>query len=135
MEYTLQSRGFMKISALCLKTDMTKDTIRFYEKLGLLTKIERAANGYKLYTNAHVEQLLLIKHAKELGFTLDEIKQLATLLFSKQLTITEMERFLKQKEQEIDHKILKLQQFKEQISLTLKGRCEYQAQLKKFAQK
>ncbi len=113
---------------------MTKDTIRFYEKLGLLTKVERAANGYKIYTHAHVEQLRLIKHAKELGFTLEEIKQLATLLFAKQLTITEMERFLKQKEQEIDNKILKLEQFKEQINVTLKGRCEYQAQLKKFAE-
>lgn len=124
----------MKISALCSKTQMTKDTIRFYEKLGLLTEAERADNGYKIYTNTHVEQLQLIKHAKELGFTLEEIKQLASLLFAKELTIAEMERFLKQKEQEIDNKILKLQQFKEQINITLKGRCEYQSQLKKFAE-
>jgi len=59
---------------------------------------------------------------------------LASLLFAKELTIAEMERFLKQKEQEIDNKILKLQQFKEQINITLKGRCEYQSQLKKFAE-
>lgn len=135
MEYTLRSRGIMKISTLCSKTQMTKDTIRFYEKLGLLTKVDRAGNGYKIYSNSHVEQLQLIKHAKELGFTLEEIKQLAGLLFAKELTIAEMERFLKQKEQEIDNKIFKLQQFKEQINITLKGRCEYQSQLKKFAEK
>jgi len=134
VEYTPRSRGIMKISALCSKTQMTKDTIRFYEKLGLLTKVERAGNGYKIYSNSHVEQLLLIKHAKELGFTLEEIKQLAGLLFARELTIAEMERFLKQKEQEIDNKILKLQQFKEQINITLKGRCEYQSQLKKYAE-
>lgn len=112
---------------------MTKDTIRFYEKLGLLTKVERAENGYKNYAKTHIEQLSLIKHAKELGFTLEEIKQLASLLFAKQLTVSDMEYFLKKKEADIDEKIKKLHQFKSQIKETLKGRCEHQTQLRKLA--
>lgn len=125
----------MRISAICLKTGMTKDTIRFYEKLGLLTRVARGENGYKDYANTHVEQLNLIKRAKELGFTLEEIKQLASLLFAKKLTTAEMEYFLKTKEKDIDDKIKKLQQFKLEIKGTLQRRCEYRTQLIKLTEK
>ena len=119
----------MQISELCRKTEMTKDTIRFYEKIGLLAQIERKANGYKDYSNRHVEQLKLLKHAKELGFTLNEIKELAELLFMKQLTQAEMTTFLINKEQEIDNKIMQLKAFKQEIKSTLAGHCEYKTQL------
>ena len=125
----------MKISEICSKTGMTKDTIRFYEKLGLLTKVNRRGNGYKDYADTHVEQLNLIKHAKELGFTLEEINQLATLLFTKQLTTSEMLHFLTQKEEEIDNKIRKLQQFKVQINDAFRGHCEFKANLKNLLDK
>lgn len=125
----------MRIKAICLKTGLSKDTIRFYEKLGLLSNVEKGLNGYKNYTDTHVEQLNLIKHAKELGFTLEEIKQLAALLFSRQLTMSEMSSFLKQKEQEIDNKIKKLHEFKVHIRETLEGSCEYRAQLEKLSGK
>jgi len=119
----------MQIGELCRKTDMTKDTIRFYEKVGLLPKIKRKANGYKDYSDTHVEQLNLLKHAKELGFTLNEIKELAGLLFSKKLTFLEMNSFLAIKEQEIDNKIKKLKAFKQEIKHTLTGNCNYKDQL------
>lgn len=125
----------MRIKAICLKTGLSKDTIRFYEKLGLLSNVEKDLNGYKNYTGAHVEQLSLIKHAKELGFTLEEIKQLAALLFSRQLTMSEMSGFLRQKEQEVDNKIRKLQEFKVHIRETLEGSCTYREQLEKLSSK
>ncbi|TMP78279.1 hypothetical protein CWB73_17155 [Pseudoalteromonas phenolica] len=125
----------MRIKAICLKTGLSKDTVRFYEKLGLLTNVEKGLNGYKNYIDTHVEQLSLIKHAKGLGFTLEEIKQLAALLFSRQLTMSEMSSFLKLKEQEIDNKIKQLYEFKVHIRETLEGSCEYRAQLKKLSGK
>jgi len=123
----------MLIGELCRKTDMTKDTIRFYEKVGLLSDIQRKANGYKDYTDRHVEQLNLLKHAKELGFTLNEIKELAGLLFSNKLTPSEMNTFLKNKEQQIDNKIKKLEAFKQEIKHTLAGNCDYREQLTKVS--
>jgi len=123
----------MQIGELCSKTGMSKDTIRFYEKIGLLTKIERRTNGYKNYSNTHVEQLKLLKHAKELGFTLNEIKELAQLLFSSKLSLLQMTEFLKTKEAEIDIKINKLQAFKKEIRNTLAGNCEYKEQLKQVS--
>ncbi len=119
----------MQIGALCRSTGMTKDTIRFYEKIGLLIEVKRKANGYKDYSENHVEQLKLLRHAKELGFTLNEIKELAGLFFSKKLNPIEMNAYLEKKENEIDEKIMKLQIFKQEIKQTLAGKCIYKEQL------
>jgi len=108
---------------------MTKDTIRFYEKFGLLINVERKSNGYKDYSNTHAKQLKLLKHAKELGFTLNEIKELANLFYSKSLSASEMDRFLKNKEKQIDEKIMKLQMFKQEIQLKLADDCRYRDEL------
>lgn len=65
----------MKISELATKTGLSIDTIRFYEKKGLLNDqhVQRQANAYRVYTDAAVERLRLIQQAKRLGFTLAEI--------------------------------------------------------------
>ena len=119
----------MQIGELCKHTGMTKDTIRFYERIGLITNVERKPNGYKDYSNEHVEQLKLLRHAKELGFTLNEIKALANLLFAQKLGPVEMTAVLKEKEQEIDNKIEKLAMFKQQIKQTLAGKCTFKEHL------
>lgn len=113
---------------------MTKDTIRYYEELGFLVDIERSDNGYKKYTQAHAEQLLLIKRTKELGFTLKEIKELAGLFFSKQLTDDVMTQYLQKKESEIDSTILQLTACKQEIRRTLTGDCQHSDQLIKTIQ-
>lgn len=84
MEYTPQSRGnrglrgFMLIGELSKKTGFSKDTIRFYEKIGLIFSSNRRAGTrlYKEYSPETVERLLMIDQGKRLGFALSEIKQL-----------------------------------------------------------
>jgi Hg(II)-responsive transcriptional regulator len=49
------------------------DTVRFYERRGLLPEPERTTSGYRLYGNATVARIHFIRRAKQLGFTLDEI--------------------------------------------------------------
>jgi DNA-binding transcriptional MerR regulator len=56
-------------------TGVSCKTIRFYEELGLISKTERA-NKYRVYRDSHIEQILLIRQAKDLGFTLAELKGL-----------------------------------------------------------
>ena len=55
------------------------ETIRFYEREGLLPEPERSASGYRLYTDDAVARLRFIQRAKQLGFTLDEVRRLLTL--------------------------------------------------------
>jgi MerR family transcriptional regulator, copper efflux regulator len=67
----------MLIGELSKRTGLTKDTIRFYEKLGLITACDRQAGTrlYKEFSEEILQRLVLISQAKALGFTLNEIKQ------------------------------------------------------------
>lgn len=68
----------MLIGELAQRTGLTKDTIRFYEKMGLINASDRQAGTriYKEFSEKMMERLLLINQAKTLGFTLNEIRQL-----------------------------------------------------------
>ena len=66
----------MKIGELAQGTGMPVETIRYYEKEGLLPKIGRTGSNYRVYTEAHVERLLFIRHCRSLDMTLDEIRLL-----------------------------------------------------------
>lgn len=87
----------MLISELSRKTGLSKDTIRFYEKIGLITASDRQAGirVYKEYSTETIERLLMINQGKGLGFTLKEIKPLldesasGAILKSKQIVIIE----------------------------------------------
>ncbi|PCI89089.1 MAG: hypothetical protein COB24_01010 [Hyphomicrobiales bacterium] len=65
----------MKIGELAVKAAVSIDTIRFYERRGLLPEPERLASGYRVYSGAIVNRIIMIKSLKALGFNLDEIIQ------------------------------------------------------------
>ena len=69
----------MKIGEVAKRSGTGIETIRFYEREGLLLEPERRPSGYRQYDEATVERLDYIKRAKELGFTLAEIKELLDL--------------------------------------------------------
>ncbi len=64
------------IGDLAKKVDLPAKTIRFYEEIGLIPKAERAENGYRIYPQEAVDELSLIKNARELGLPILEIKKL-----------------------------------------------------------
>lgn len=64
---------------LANKAGVNKETIRFYEKKGLLFDPNRTDSGYRQYSQEDVERLVFIKNAKELGFALSEIKELLAI--------------------------------------------------------
>ncbi|MDE2580207.1 MAG: helix-turn-helix domain-containing protein [Rhodospirillales bacterium] len=67
------------IGALAARTRCNIETIRFYEKIGVLPKPARTEGGHRVYGRAHVERLTFIRRARELGFTLDEVRALLQL--------------------------------------------------------
>ena len=100
----------MLIVEICKKTDLSKDTIRFYEKKGLL-KVNRTKseyNNYKEYTAEHVKTLLLIKKAKRFGFTLTEIASLLELVNNNLATCTSLQMIVNDKISDIDKRIADL---------------------------
>lgn len=58
---------------------MSVDTIRFYQKLGLIPATARSMGGYRLFTGEQIRDLTFVRHAQELGFSLNEIKELLSL--------------------------------------------------------
>ena len=62
------------------------ETIRYYERIGLLSPTARAESGYRRYTEHHMQQLRFIHHARVLGFSLDDIRELMSLKEPPQLT-------------------------------------------------
>jgi len=64
---------------LAERTSCNLETIRYYEKIGLLPEPPRTGNGYRAYTPAHEQRLHFIRRARELGFTLDEVRTLLGL--------------------------------------------------------
>jgi MerR family mercuric resistance operon transcriptional regulator len=67
------------IGALAARTRCNIETIRFYEKIGVLSKPARTEGGHRAYGPAHVERLTFVRRARELGFTLDEVRALLRL--------------------------------------------------------
>ncbi len=69
----------MNIGQLARQTDVPIDTIRYYERQGLLPQASRGANGYRQYGPDDTRRLRFVRRAKELGFTLEEIAGLLAL--------------------------------------------------------
>lgn len=67
------------IGALANYAGVKPDTVRFYERNGLLPKPERTAAGYRVYNPAALKRLRFIKKAQALGFSLDEIQRILNL--------------------------------------------------------
>lgn len=72
-------KPFFKANELSKLTGVSLETIRYYEKVGLLPKPPRAENGYRLFTQESVDLLHFVKTCRSLGFSVDEIKQLNEL--------------------------------------------------------
>lgn len=66
----------LTIGILARDTDCPPETIRYYEREGLLPPASRTAGNYRVYSGAHRERLVFIRNCRSLDMTLDEIKQL-----------------------------------------------------------
>lgn len=66
----------MKIGELARVTGAQIETIRYYERIGLLASPTRTEGNFRIYADAHAERLLFIRHCRSLDMTLDEIRAL-----------------------------------------------------------
>lgn len=71
--------GSLAIGSLSRQTGSKVETIRYYERIGLLPTPPRTASGYRRYDRAHLTRLAFIRRARALGFSLDEVRILLRL--------------------------------------------------------
>jgi len=69
----------MQIGQLAARAGVAIDTVRYYERHGILPPPARKASGYRRYTDADVARLQFVRRAKALGFTLAEVRELLAL--------------------------------------------------------
>lgn len=69
----------MKISDAAAASGCHLETIRYYERVGLMPRPTRTASGYRAYSQAEVDRLRFISRGRELGFSLEEIRSLLSL--------------------------------------------------------
>ena len=102
----------MRIGELAKRTAVSRDTLRFYEKLGLVegARDRAASNNYRRYDAAMVERVLLVKQAKLLGFTLGEIARLIVAWETDALSGAQKVRIFTDKIALIDRRIVELGQ-------------------------
>jgi MerR family transcriptional regulator, copper efflux regulator len=103
--------GGMLISELARETGIPVHTLRYYEKYGLFRgkkDHQTKSNNYTWYDRQTVERLELVKEAKEIGFTLAEIKKLIDAWHSKKMSPEKKLEILQEKIREIDQRIQQL---------------------------
>ena len=108
----------MLIGQLSKRTKFSKDTIRYYEKIGLITvpKRHRMGNNYKDYPEDLVHVLHAIRKYKGLGFTLEEIRELLVLQSIQVLDISKLLQIVERKITGISSEIDKLHEARLRLS-------------------
>jgi len=98
----------MTIGTVAKSAGVAIDTIRYYEREGLLPEPLRRASGYRSYDDSAVRQLRFIRRAKDLGFTLEEIRDLLSLSADRQRGVKAVKRRAEERLAAIDARIAEL---------------------------
>jgi MerR family transcriptional regulator, mercuric resistance operon regulatory protein len=80
----------MRRGELAQRSGCNIETVRFYEKRGFLPPPPRTAGGHRDYAPEHLKRLTFIRRSRELGFTLDEVRSLLTLVDGSDRTCAEV---------------------------------------------
>lgn len=92
------------------------ETIRYYERRGLLAKPPRTASGYRMFTTDAVRRLRFIRHAQALGFSLEEIQELLTLRLTRGRSCADVQARAQTKLEQIDEKIRSLRAMRKALT-------------------
>lgn len=111
----LKKAGELKIGELSKKTKVSIESIRFYEQRGVIPCPIRKPSGYRLYTLDFVDRLLAIKWMRNVGFSLDEIKELLTVFDHKGALTSELNEKVRKSMVEIEYRVKDLQKMKRQL--------------------
>lgn len=108
MEYT--------IGAAAARTRIKVPTIRYYEEIGLLPSPPRTESNRRLYGDAEIGKLNFIRHSRELGFEIENIRELLSMAAEPQASCHQADSIARSHLSEIDRRIASLQALKGELS-------------------
>ncbi|KRE89311.1 MerR family transcriptional regulator [Frateuria sp. Soil773] len=106
----------LTIGAVAKRVGVAIDTIRYYEREGLLPEPLRRASGYRSYGEGTVAQLRFIRRAKDLGFTLEEIRDLLALSADRRRGVKAVKQRAEQRLEAIEVRIAELQRVRDGLA-------------------
>jgi len=115
----------MRIGELGKATGVDVETIRFYEKVGLLDAPERLTNGYRSYGKVHLERLSFIRHCRALDITLADITRLVAFMDHPSADCGDINNLIDQQISKVRARLASMQALENQLS-TLRSRCDAQ---------
>lgn len=113
----------MRIGQIAKAVDCHVETVRYYEKIGMLSLPLRSPNGYRDYTTEHLKQLRLIRRARSLGFSQNEVRSLVELASANKDQCDQVYNLTLKQLNVIDTKLREMQRIKKALR-SLATACE-----------
>jgi Cu(I)-responsive transcriptional regulator len=105
----------MTIGALGRATGTKPETIRFYERIGILPEPARTAGNYRSYGAAHVARLSFVRKARELGFPLESVRAMLALADQPNRPCDEVDALVVEQLQAVERKIADLERLRAEL--------------------
>ena len=104
----MADKNFLSIGILSRQSSVNVETIRYYERIGLMPRTTRTEGGHRLYGQAQGRRLGFIRRTRELGFTLDQVRTLLRLVDGGRYTCAEVKRITVHHLDEVRRKVADL---------------------------
>ena len=105
----------MRIGELAKKSNCRIETIRYYEREGILPEPQRSDSGYRMYRQEHLEELNFIRHCRSLDMSLAEIKILLNFRHHPEMACNEIDLMLERHMAVVKERIVQMQQLEQQL--------------------
>jgi MerR family transcriptional regulator, mercuric resistance operon regulatory protein len=112
----MNTNPLLTIGTLSARTAVNIETIRYYERIGILQKPPRSAGGHRLYGNEHQRRLVFIRRSRELGFSLKDVRLLLGLAGGRCVTCAKVKSIAEQHIAHIRRKVKDLKRLERVLS-------------------
>lgn len=119
----LETPTRLTIGTLSDRTGCNIETIRYYERIGLMPRTARSDGGHRLYGEDHMRRLGFIRRSRELGFTLDQVRILLELVDGRRYTCAQVKRITMEHLEEVHRKVADLRKI-ERVLKDMAAQCD-----------
>ena len=120
---TTESKPYYSIGELAFAADCKVETVRYYEKTTLMPTPSRTEGGHRFYVFEHLKRLVFIRQCRELGFSIEQIKELLTLVVEPNHTCGEVKALTMLQAREVQKKINDLKRLQKALN-SISARCK-----------
>ena len=114
----------MNIGELARAADTKAETIRYYERIGILPSPPRTAGNYRDYSSAHVSRLIFARRARDLGFSIEQIRALLDLADQKEQSCEAVDAIAREHLADVKRKLVDLAALRRELD-SLIGQCRH----------